>query len=104
MKILLPDKVKSIIKTLNNNGFEAFAVGGCVRDSLLSIIPNDWDICTSAKPEKIKECFKDFNTFDVGIKHGTISVVIEDEIFDEILDAVEEAMDDYEVIVLNLND
>lgn len=82
MKILLPDKVKSIIKTLNNNGFEAFAVGGCVRDSLLSITPNDWDICTSAKPEKIKECFKDFNTFDVGIKHGTISVVIDDEIFE----------------------
>lgn len=82
MKILLPENVNQIIKILNNNGFEAFAVGGCVRDSLLGLTPHDWDICTSAKPEDIKNCFKEFNTFDSGIKHGTISIVINKEVFE----------------------
>ena len=82
MKISIPDNVKTIIEILNNSGHESFIVGGCVRDSLMGIIPNDWDICTSAKPEQIKECFKEFNTFDSGIKHGTISIVIDKEIFE----------------------
>lgn len=82
MKILLPDNVKEIIKNLTDNGFEAFIVGGCVRDSVLGLTPHDWDICTSAKPEEIKQCFKDYNTFDSGIKHGTISIVIEKEVFE----------------------
>ncbi len=82
MKISIPDNVKTIIEMLNNSGHESFIVGGCVRDSLMGIIPNDWDICTSAKPEHIKECFKEFNTFDSGIKHGTISIVIDREIFE----------------------
>ena len=82
MKISIPDNVKTIIEILNNSGHESFIVGGCVRDSLMCIIPNDWDICTSAKPEQIKECFKEFNTFDSGIKHGTISIVIDKEIFE----------------------
>ena len=82
MKISIPDNVKTIIEILNNSGHESFIVGGCVRDSLMGIIPNDWDICTSAKPEQIKECFKRFNTFDSGIKHGTISIVIDKEIFE----------------------
>ena len=82
MKIFLPENVNQIIDILNNKGYEAFIVGGCVRDSLLGLTPYDWDICTSAKPEEIKCCFEDFNTFDTGIKHGTISIVIDKEVFE----------------------
>ncbi len=82
MKIILPNNVKTIIQSLNNNNFEAFAVGGCVRDSVCGITPNDWDICTNAEPEQVKSCFTEYNTFDSGIKHGTISVVIGKEIYE----------------------
>ncbi len=82
MKILLPQNVKTITDILKNSGHEAFIVGGCVRDSLMGITPHDWDICTSAKPEQIKKCFEEFNTFDSGIKHGTISIVIDKEIYE----------------------
>lgn len=82
MKIVLPNNVKTIIQTLNKNKFEAFAVGGCVRDSVRGITPNDWDICTNAEPEQIKSCFTEYNTFDAGIKHGTISVEIDKEIYE----------------------
>lgn len=82
MKIILPQNVKTITDILKNSGHEAFIVGGCVRDSLMGLTPHDWDICTSAKPEQIKDCFKDFNTFDSGIKHGTISIVIDKEIYE----------------------
>ena len=57
MRIELPEKVKQIITTIQAAGFEAYAVGGCVRDSLLGRIPDDWDITTSAKPEQIKALF-----------------------------------------------
>lgn len=82
MKISIPDNAKIILNKLKQNNFEAFIVGGCVRDSVFGLIPHDWDICTSAEPEQIKNCFEDFNTFDTGIKHGTISVVINKEIFE----------------------
>lgn len=82
MKIVLPQNVKKIINVLNKNNFEAFAVGGCVRDSVLGVTPNDWDICTSAKPEQIKKVFAGFNTFDTGIKHGTISIVIDGAVYE----------------------
>lgn len=82
MNIVLPKNVKLIIDILNKNGFEAFIVGGCVRDSIIGLTPHDWDICTNAKPEEIKNCFEDFNTFDSGIKHGTISIVIDSEVFE----------------------
>lgn len=55
MDILMPQKVKFIIKQLMDNGFEAYAVGGCVRDSILGREPNDWDITTSALPGQVKE-------------------------------------------------
>lgn len=74
MKIELPQNVKNIIEQLNNAGYEAYAVGGCVRDSILGRIPNDWDITTSAKPENVKEIFK--RTVDTGLKHGTVTVLI----------------------------
>ena len=54
MQLTLPEKVKTIIQTLEDGGYEAYAVGGCVRDSLLGRTPEDWDITTSAKPEEIK--------------------------------------------------
>lgn len=76
MKVNLPSDVKSIILELENNGFEAYAVGGCVRDSILGRIPEDWDITTSAKPEDIKAIFS--RTVDTGIQHGTVTVLIGD--------------------------
>lgn len=82
MNIVLPKNVKTIIKILNTHNYEAFIVGGCVRDSVIGLTPHDWDICTNAKPEEIKKCFENFNTFDSGIKHGTISVVLDVEVFE----------------------
>lgn len=75
--IILPDDVLRILKILNNNGFAAYIVGGCVRDSLLGLTPKDWDICTSASPHDIKNCFDCFKTVDTGIKHGTVTVITE---------------------------
>lgn len=80
MFIEIPENVKFIIETLEKAGFEAYAVGGCVRDSLLGRIPNDWDITTSAKPLETKALFK--RTFDTGIQHGTISVLLGKEIYE----------------------
>ena len=71
--IRLPEKVSDIIKTLRDAGYEAYAVGGCVRDSLLDKTPHDWDITTSAFPEQIKGLFR--RTVDTGIEHGTVTVL-----------------------------
>lgn len=71
--ITLPDKVKFIIDTLTRAGYEAYAVGGCVRDSVLGRVPVDWDITTSASPYRVKELFP--KTVDTGIKHGTVTVM-----------------------------
>lgn len=73
MKVELPVDVKNIIETLEANGYEAFAVGGCVRDTLLLRVPGDWDITTSAKPEEVKTLFS--HTIDTGIQHGTVTVM-----------------------------
>ena len=80
MQIQLPDKVHKIIETLEAAGYEAYAVGGCVRDSILGREPDDWDITTSAKPEEIKRLFP--RTVDTGIKHGTVTVLLEKEGFE----------------------
>ncbi len=80
MKIVLPEKVNHIIKTLTAHGYEAYAVGGCVRDSILERAPQDWDITTSAKPEQVKELFR--HTIDTGIQHGTVTVMIDHEGFE----------------------
>ena len=76
----MPQKVKTIIDTLCANGYEAYAVGGCVRDSILGRVPGDWDITTSAQPEETKKLFK--RTFDTGIEHGTVTVLIDGEGFE----------------------
>ncbi len=73
VKIALPEAVRDIIHTLQGAGYEAWAVGGCVRDSILGRVPDDWDITTSARPEQVKALFK--KTVDTGIQHGTVTVL-----------------------------
>lgn len=80
MRIVLPEKVRFIINTITEAGFEAFAVGGCIRDSILGREPNDWDITTSAQPEQVKALFR--RTIDTGIAHGTVTVMLEKEGFE----------------------
>ena len=80
IKINLPEKVHTIITTLQQNGYEAYAVGGCVRDSILGRKPGDWDITTSAMPEETKALFE--KTFDTGIEHGTVTVLLDKEGFE----------------------
>lgn len=80
MQINLPDKVNRIINTLTAAGYEAYAVGGCVRDSILGRIPDDWDITTSAKPHEVKSLFP--RTIDTGIEHGTVTVMLDKEGFE----------------------
>lgn len=80
MKIQLPEKVNTIIQTLQEHGYEAYAVGGCVRDSLLGREPGDWDITTSASPDEIKKLFA--RTVDTGIEHGTVTVLLGKEGFE----------------------
>ena len=74
MKIEIPSHVAVIIDTLEKAGFEAYAVGGCVRDTILNRIPGDWDITTSARPEQVKSLFR--RTIDTGIRHGTVTVMM----------------------------
>lgn len=73
MRIEMPAEVEGIIGKIREHGFEAFAVGGCVRDSLLFRTPEDWDITTSARPEEVKGIFS--RTVDTGIEHGTVTVI-----------------------------
>lgn len=72
--IRIPGEVRQVLEILNNNGYEAYIVGGCVRDCILSKNPNDWDIATNARPREIKALFE--KTIDTGIKHGTVTVLI----------------------------
>lgn len=75
MKIQLPEHVKQIIHRLQQEGYDAYAVGGCVRDTLLGRSPQDWDITTSAKPQVVKALFS--HTVDTGIAHGTVTVMLD---------------------------
>ncbi len=77
---MIPEEVKTIIEKLNSAGFEGYAVGGCVRDMLLSRTPKDWDITTNATPKQVKGLFK--RTIDTGIEHGTVTVMIGKEGFE----------------------
>ncbi|MCR4620754.1 MAG: HD domain-containing protein [Clostridiales bacterium] len=74
--MFLPDDVKHLISRLDQQGFEAYAVGGCVRDSLLGLLPNDWDIATSCPPDKLKSVFNDLRLIETGLKHGTLTVLL----------------------------
>ena len=80
MNMWIPENVEWIIRELMAHGFEAYAVGGCVRDSVLGREPEDWDITTSAKPEQVKQIFH--RTVDTGIEHGTVTVLIDKEAYE----------------------
>ncbi|HCT65566.1 MAG TPA: CCA tRNA nucleotidyltransferase [Lachnospiraceae bacterium] len=76
-KPILPKNVAWILKKLNENGFEGYIVGGCVRDAIMGVAPHDWDMTTSATPQEVKSIFS--HTVDTGIKHGTVTVVLNSE-------------------------
>ena len=73
----IPQGPDEILNRLTAAGFQAYAVGGCVRDSLLGVLPGDWDICTSALPEETEACFRDLRVVETGLKHGTVTVISE---------------------------
>lgn len=75
--ICAPEQVKNALRRLHESGFEAFAVGGCVRDCILGKTPYDWDITTSARPEETERVFSDFRLIETGLKHGTVTVLLD---------------------------
>lgn len=77
MTIKIPSGAEEIINRINEAGYEAYVVGGCVRDSLLGREPNDWDITTSANPYEVKALFR--RTIDTGLKHGTVTILMGDD-------------------------
>lgn len=80
MKIHIPEHANYIVRRLMENGYEAYVVGGCVRDSILGREPGDWDITTSASPREVKALFR--RTVDTGIQHGTVTVLIEKDAYE----------------------
>lgn len=80
MTMQVPEKVEHIINILMKNGYEAYAVGGCVRDSILGRTPEDWDITTSARPDQVKALFP--RTIDTGIQHGTVTIMLDKDGFE----------------------
>lgn len=82
MNIKLPDEVIFALELIEKHGFEAYLVGGCVRDFVMGKIPHDFDIATSCLPSNIRDIFKDFSNFDQGIKHGTVGVIINNRLIE----------------------
>ena len=80
IEIKIPEKARQVLETIHAAGYEAYVVGGCVRDSVLGRNPQDWDITTSARPEQVKALFR--RTIDTGIQHGTVTVMLEKEGFE----------------------
>lgn len=78
MALTLPSYVTLALEKLNNHGFEAYVVGGCVRDTLMGREPNDWDITTDALPEQIMSVFAEHRVIPIGLQHGTVTVLIDD--------------------------
>lgn len=74
--LTLPDAAEIILDKLNHAGFEAYVVGGCVRDSIMGLKPHDWDICTSSSPAQTINIFSGCNVIPTGIKHGTVTVIL----------------------------
>ncbi|MDD5603429.1 MAG: polynucleotide adenylyltransferase, partial [Eubacteriales bacterium] len=75
-KIILPEDVRIIINKLEEAGYKAYAAGGCIRDSLLGRDPQDWDIASSAPPQKVTAVFNGRRTILTGMKHGTVTLVL----------------------------
>jgi len=80
--MFLPESVRLCISTLENAGYQAYAVGGCVRDALLGLTPHDYDLCTSALPEDTAQLFESHTLVRSGEKHGTIGVVFGDQVIE----------------------
>ena len=78
----LPEHIAFCIRRLEEAGFEAYAVGGCVRDAILGLTPHDYDLCTSALPEQTRALFEEFPLVLAGLKHGTVGVVLEGEVIE----------------------
>lgn len=78
----LPKAVIYIIEKLIDSKFEAYVVGGCVRDTIMGIKPKDWDVTTNAKPDQIKHIFSNLKTVDTGVKYGTVSILIENQFYE----------------------
>lgn len=75
MNFEIPFGARPILQTLTDAGYEAYLVGGCVRDLLWGVAPHDWDICTSARSEETEACFADYRIIETGLKHGTVTVL-----------------------------
>ncbi len=82
MKFSVPEGVKYILNALNAAGYQAFLVGGCVRDLLRGAEPHDWDICTSARPEETLRCFAGEKVLETGLKHGTVGVLLDGVLYE----------------------
>lgn len=78
----IPKKVQYILRRLRAGGHAAYAVGGCVRDALLGRTPKDWDICTAALPEETERCFSHLRVVETGLRHGTVTVLLEGQSFE----------------------
>lgn len=78
----VPNIVLFALQRLEGSGFDAYLVGGCVRDSLLGMTPHDWDICTDALPEDVLQCFEDQEVVCIGMRHGTVGVVLEGQMLE----------------------
>ena len=76
-ELTLPSAVSDLLTRLKSAGHSAYVVGGCVRDSLLGLTPKDWDLCTSALPEQIQQVFCGYHTVETGLKHGTLTVIVD---------------------------
>ena len=92
MNLNIPKKIERILQKINSAGYEAYIVGGCVRDCFLQRQPQDWDITTSAEPEKIKKIFN--RTYDTGLQHGTVTVLWEGEHYEITTYRIEGKYDD----------
>lgn len=77
--ITIPAHARLVMQRLEDAGYEAYVVGGCVRNALLGIPPNDWDMTTAARPEEMQVCFSDLHVIETGLKHGTLTVMVDGE-------------------------
>ncbi len=75
----IPPYARTVVDKLEQFGYEAYVVGGCVRDSLLGITPKDWDVCTNATPQEVLRVFRKFPVIKTGLKHGTVTVMVNHE-------------------------
>ena len=80
--VKIPEKAQHLMRLLKYRGYEAFVVGGCVRDSLLGREPGDWDICTNANPKQMKQCFEGLRVIETGMRHGTLTVMADGRPFE----------------------